>query len=91
MSEFIVGVEHVEVPHDKAGLCPDCLDREITGRGGGKVQLVERHGKMGLPSEWPESCATVRGGGTTNSRRISDGDVDAADLCLYPRRKIVVR
>ncbi len=53
MSGFIVGVEHVEVPHDKAGLCPDCLDREITGRGGGKVQLVERHGKWVCPRSGP--------------------------------------
>src|SRR5262245_20194345 len=29
--------EHVEVLHDRPGLCPECLDRYITARGGGKV------------------------------------------------------
>jgi len=55
MSRSILGVEHehVEVLHDKPGLCPDCLNLEITGRGGGKVQLVERDGKWVCPRSGP--------------------------------------
>jgi hypothetical protein len=53
MSRFILGAEHVEVLHDKSGLCPDCLNLEITGRGGGKVQLVERDGKWVCPRGGP--------------------------------------
>jgi|SRR5215470_19377492 len=41
--------EHVEVLHDRPGLCPDCLDRYITGRGGGKIELVARDGKWVCP------------------------------------------
>jgi hypothetical protein len=53
MSEFIPGAEHVEVLNDKPGLCPDCLSREIDGRGGGKVQLVARDGKWVCPRSGP--------------------------------------
>lgn len=45
--------EHVEVLHDGPGLCPDCLDRYITGRGGGKVQLERRDGRWVCPRSGP--------------------------------------
>jgi hypothetical protein len=53
MTMFIFGADHVEVLHDKSGLCPECLNLEITGRGGGKVQLVERDGKWICPRGGP--------------------------------------
>src|SRR5712691_3224109 len=49
MTMLIPGADHVEVPYDKPGLCPECLDLWIDGRGGGKVQLVERDGKWVCP------------------------------------------
>ena len=53
MTLFIPGAEHVEVPYEKPGLCPECLNLEITGRGGGRVQLVERDGKWMYPRSGP--------------------------------------
>ncbi len=41
--------EHVEVLHDRPGFCPECLERYVTARGGGKVQLVARDGKWVCP------------------------------------------
>jgi hypothetical protein len=50
---FIPGAEHVEVPYEKPGLCPECLNLQITGRGGGQVQLLERDGKWVCPRSGP--------------------------------------
>lgn len=50
--------EHVEVLHDGPGLCPDCLDRYITGRGGGKVQLCPRSGPS-LAQEFGRDVAVL--------------------------------
>jgi len=44
---------HVEVAYDKPGLCPECLNLEITGRGGGKVHLIERNSKWVCPRSGP--------------------------------------
>ena len=53
MTQFIPGAEHAEVAYDKPGLCPECLNLEITGRGGGQVQLIEREGKWICPRSGP--------------------------------------
>ena len=53
VTTLIPDAVHSEVPHDKPGLCPDCLNRWIDGRGGGKVQLVERDGKWVCPKSGP--------------------------------------
>lgn len=51
---MVTGAVHSIVRHDQPGLCPECLDREITGReGGAKVQLVERDGKWVCPRSGP--------------------------------------
>lgn len=53
MTQFIPGAEHVEVPYEHPGLCPECLNLEITGRGGGQAQLLERDGKWICPRSGP--------------------------------------
>src|SRR2546421_12322588 len=53
MTLFIPGAEHVEVPYETAGLCPECLNLQITGRGGGMVQLIERDLKWICPRSGP--------------------------------------
>src|SRR5438067_7258758 len=53
MTELIPGCEHVEVPYEKPGLCPECLNLEITGRGGGQVHLIERDAKWICPRSSP--------------------------------------
>jgi hypothetical protein len=35
------GKMHAQVHCERAGLCPTCLERYTTGRGGAKTQLVE--------------------------------------------------
>lgn len=45
--------EHVEVLHDTPGLCPECLERYVTGRRGGKVHLVERDREWVCPRSGP--------------------------------------
>jgi hypothetical protein len=53
MTDLTPGADHVAVPYDKPGLCPECLNLWSTGRGGGKVQLVERDGKWFCPRGGP--------------------------------------
>jgi hypothetical protein len=51
---MVPGAVHSEAKHDHPGLCPDCLNREITGRAGwAKVQFVERDGKWVCPRSGP--------------------------------------
>jgi len=63
MTELIPGANHVAVPHDRPGLCAECLNLWITGRGGGKVQLIERDGKWFCPKSGPSQP-----GGTARTR-----------------------
>ncbi len=70
--------EHVEVLHDRPGFCPECLERYITARGGGKVQLVARDGKWVCPRSG-KTLAQEFGPDTSVSRPVS-----ARSPCCQP-------
>jgi hypothetical protein len=73
MTYLIPGAEHVEVVYDKPGLCPECLNLEITGRGGGQVQLVERDGKWVCPRSGPSLAQQYANEGVSPSAAFGIG------------------
>ena len=94
MTQFIPGAEHVEVPYEDPGLCPECLNLETTGRGGEQVQLLERDGKWICPRSGPslvqqyakEGVSPAAAFGVVNWDRL-DG---VSDLCLWCRERMVI-